>query len=48
MKDAEIPLTTLPVTRNLRWVTIFSLVVALLMTVAAAAGLLYPDRIYPT
>jgi hypothetical protein len=38
----------LPVTRNLTLAYVFSLVVALLMTVASAAGLLYPARLYPT
>lgn len=42
------PSTNLPVARNLTAVYISSLVVALLMTVASVAGLLYPDRIYPT
>ena len=37
----------LPVTRSLTLVYVFSLVVALLMTVASAAGLLYPARFYP-
>jgi hypothetical protein len=42
------PSPGLPITRNLTLVYVFSLVVALLMTVASAAGLLYPARFYPT
>jgi hypothetical protein len=38
----------LPVTRNLTLVYVFSLVVVLLMTIASAAGLLYPAGFYPT
>jgi hypothetical protein len=38
----------LPVTRNLTLVHVFSLIVALLMTLASVAGLLYPARLYPT
>lgn len=42
------PSPDLPVTRNLTLAYVFSLAVALLMTIASAAGLLYPARIYPT
>lgn len=38
----------LPVRRSLTPVTIFSLVIALLMAVASAAGLLFRDQIYPS
>jgi hypothetical protein len=50
MKPSRVAAThaKLPVTHRLTLVYIFSLVVALLMTVASAAGLLYPDQIYPT
>jgi hypothetical protein len=46
--NKEYPPTSLPVTRNLTAIYISSLVVALLMTVASLAGLLYPDQLYPT
>lgn len=39
--------TALPVTGGLTFITILSLVIALLMVVASSAGLLYPDRLYP-
>ena len=42
------PSAGLPVTRNLRFSYVMSLVIALLMALAAAAGLLYPARVYPT
>ncbi|MGD1992745.1 MAG: hypothetical protein PVI59_06095 [Anaerolineae bacterium] len=38
----------LPVTRSLTLVYIFSLIIALLMTVASAVGLLFSDQLYPT
>ncbi len=38
----------LPVTRDLRLIYELSLAVALLMTGASTAGLLYPERLYPT
>ncbi len=37
-----------PITHNLTLTYLFSLVVALLMTVASVAGILFPTRIYPT
>jgi hypothetical protein len=39
---------SLPVTRDLTLAYLCSLVIALLMTVASLAGLLYPHRLYPT
>jgi len=44
----ESPSTGLPVTRNLKLVHMLSLVIAIFMTIASAAGLLYQPRIYPT
>ncbi len=38
----------LPVTRSLRWVFPFSLLIAVLTGAASIAGLLYPDTVYPT
>jgi hypothetical protein len=46
--NMESPSTALPVTRNLKLVYMLSLVVAIFMTVASAAGLLCQPRIYPT
>jgi hypothetical protein len=46
--NAEIPSAGLPVTRDITLVYGASLVIALLLTVASIAGLLYPDRLYPT
>jgi hypothetical protein len=40
--------TSLPVTRNLTLVYAFSLVIAVIMAVVAAAGLLFPGTVYPT
>ena len=39
---------SLPLTHPLTLSYVFSLVVALIMTVASVAGLLYPTRLYPT
>ena len=41
-------LAGLPVTGNLTLAYVLSLVIAVLMTVASVAGLLYPDQLYPT
>lgn len=38
----------LPVTGNLTLWHVVSLIIALLMTIASLAGLLYPDQLYPT
>lgn len=46
--DIETPHASLPLTRTLTLSYVFSLVVALIMTIASAAGLLYPTRLYPT
>ena len=46
--NMESPSTSLPVTRNLKLVHMLSLVIAIFMTIASAAGLLYQPRIYPT
>jgi hypothetical protein len=46
--DVEAPPASLPLTRALTLSYVFSLVVALIMTVASIAGLLYPTRLYPT
>jgi hypothetical protein len=40
--------TSLPVTRNLTLAYAFSLVIAVIMAVVAAAGLLFPGTVYPT
>ena len=40
--------TRLPVTHNLRWWVLFSLLIAGLTAVAAFVGLVYPNSIYPT
>jgi hypothetical protein len=41
-------LAGLPVTGNLTLAYVLSLVIAVLMTIASVAGLLYPDQLYPT
>lgn len=41
-------LPSLPVTRRLTLIYVFSLITALLMAVASVAGLLYPEQIYST
>lgn len=40
--------TDLLITQNLTLAYVGSLIIALLLTVASVAGLLYPDRLYPT
>jgi hypothetical protein len=42
------PSASLPVARDLAFSYVVSLIIALLMALASAAGLLYPARIYPT
>ncbi len=44
----EYPTTSLPVTCKLTVAYISSLVITLLLITASVAGLLYPDRLYPT
>jgi hypothetical protein len=46
--DVESPPGTLPITRRLTVVYALSLVIALLMAVVSAAGLLYQTAVYPT
>ncbi len=46
--EGEPSATSLPVTHNLRWWFLFSLLIAGLTAVAALAGLLYPNTFYPT
>ena len=46
--DIEAPPASLPLTRALTLSYVFSLVIALIMSVASVAGLLYPTRLYPT
>jgi hypothetical protein len=46
--DIEAPPASLPLTRTLTLSYVFSLVIALIMSVASVAGLMYPTRLYPT
>ena len=46
--DIEAPPASLPLTRALTLSYVFSLVIALIMSVASVSGLLYPTRLYPT
>ena len=46
--DVGTPSASLPITRRLTVVYALSLVIALLMAVASAAGLLYQTAVYPT
>ena len=46
-KDEEIT-SSLPITQNLKWGYIFSLIIVLLTAIAALGGIFYTDTIYPT
>jgi hypothetical protein len=46
--NTEAPSTSRPLTHSLTLSYVFSLLTALIMTVASVAGLIYPTRLYPT
>jgi hypothetical protein len=48
LSTAASPPVRLPIKGDLKFSYVFSLIIALLMTIASVAGLLAPDRIYPT